>query len=99
MLADHELGPGEGGGDVDGRQLPDRALGATQAPDVEAVDADQLARPLDVEVLLGAGIARRFVGGGVAGDQPQALGAGVQAVTAEDLPDAVGREVKSRDVV
>src|SRR5712691_3846681 len=44
LPADDELGPGEGGVDVDRAQLPDRALAAAQAPDVETVDADQLAR-------------------------------------------------------
>src|SRR5215218_7407723 len=61
-------------------KLPDRAVGALEPPDVEAVDADQLAGPVDVDVLLGAGIARRLVGCGVTGDQPQPLGARVQAV-------------------
>jgi hypothetical protein len=92
LLADHELGPGERRCDVDRGQLPDRALGALQPPDVEAVDADQLAGPVDVDVLFGAGIARRLVGSGVAGDQPQALGPGVQAVAAQDLPDTIGRD-------
>ena len=90
--ADDELGPGERGVDVDRGELPDRALGAAQASDVEAVDPDQLARPVDVDVLLGTGVARRLVGRGVAGDQPQPLGAGVQPVAAEHLPDAVGRD-------
>src|SRR5712691_727230 len=51
LPADDELGPGEGGVDVDRAQLPDRALAAAQAPDVETVDADQLARALDLDVL------------------------------------------------
>src|SRR5207344_3523176 len=69
---------------------PDLALGAPQATDVEAVDPDQLTGPGDVDVALGAGIARWLVGRRVAGHQPQALGARVEAVAAEHLPDAVG---------
>ena len=56
-LGDHELGPGERGGDVDRRQVPVRPLGAAQAPDVEAVDPDQLAGMIDVDVPLGAWVA------------------------------------------
>lgn len=90
VLADRQVGPRERRGDVDRGELPDRALGPSQAPDVEAVDPDQLAGPLSVDVLLGAGISRRLIGRGVAGDQPEPLGARVQAVAAEHLPDAVG---------
>jgi hypothetical protein len=60
-IADHQLGPRERRCDVDRGQLPDRALGPPQPPDVEAVDPDQLAAPLDVDVALGARIARRLV--------------------------------------
>jgi hypothetical protein len=63
---------------------------ALQAPDGEAVDADQLAGALDIDVAVGDEITGRLVGRGVAGDQPEALGAGVQAVATEDLPDAMG---------
>jgi len=77
------------------RELPDRALDARQAADEEAVDPDQLAGPGDVDVALWAGVSGRLVGSGVAGDQPQALGAGVEAVAAEHLPDAVGRDDNS----
>src|SRR5207344_662048 len=90
LLGDHQLRPAEGGGDVDRGELPDLALGAPQATDVEAVDPDQLTGPGDVDVALGAGIARWLVGRRVAGHQPQALGARVEAVAAEHLPDAVG---------
>jgi hypothetical protein len=41
---------------------------------------------------LGAGIPRRLIGRLVAGDQPEPPDAGVQAVTAQHLPDAVGRD-------
>src|SRR2546425_4771105 len=67
-------------------------LGALQTPDVKAVDADQLSGAIDIDVALGAGITRRLIGRRVAGDEPQALGAGVQPVAAEHLPDAVGRD-------
>ena len=68
------------------------AAGAFEPADVEAVDPDQLARPIDVEVALRAWVARRLVGRGVAGDQREPLGAGVEAVAAEHLPDAVWRD-------
>ena len=45
LLADHEFPPGVGGGDGNRGELPDRALGALQSSDVEAVDPDQLTRP------------------------------------------------------
>jgi len=90
LLGDHQLRPAEGRGDVDRGELPDLALGAPQAADVEAVDPDQLAGPGDVDVALWARIARWLIGSGVTGNQPQALGAGVEAVAAEHLPDAVG---------
>jgi hypothetical protein len=43
-------------------------------------------------VALGARIARRLVGGGVAGDERVALRARVEPVAAEQLPDAVRRD-------
>jgi len=90
LLADNELRPGKAGSDVDCGQLPDRALGASETADVEAVDPDQLAGTVNVNVLFRAGIPGRLVGSGVASDQPEPFGAGVQPVAAEDLPDAVG---------
>ena len=51
LRADDELGPRKRRGDVDRCELPDRAVGALQPADVEAVDADQLARALDVNLL------------------------------------------------
>jgi hypothetical protein len=59
LFADHQLGPRERGGDIDRSQLPDRAVRAPEPPDVETVDPDELARPVDVDVLLGT----RVVGG------------------------------------
>jgi hypothetical protein len=60
-----------------------------QAADEKAVDADQLARMLAVDVRLGSRLARRFKRRAVAGDQRQALGARVQAMLAKGLVDAV----------
>ncbi len=62
LAADDELGPGERGADVDRGQLPDRTLGPAQASDVEAVEADELAGPLDLDVRLGYRLLRRLVG-------------------------------------
>jgi len=90
--ADDELRPGEGGAEVDRRQLPDRAFRAAQAADVEAVDPDQLARPVDLDVGLRRRLGRRLVGGTVAGDQREALGSRVEAVPAQTAPDPVRRD-------
>ena len=85
-----QLGPDVGGGDVDGGVLPDGALGSGQASDEEAVELDLLARPLGVDVALWRGrLGLALVGVAVAGDQRQALGAGVEADAAEDAPDTV----------
>jgi hypothetical protein len=51
-----------------------RALGVGQPPDEEAVDADQLAGPPALDPRLGLGLARRLIGGPVAGDQLQPPG-------------------------
>ena len=92
VSADDQLGPGVGGVAVDRGELPDRALGATEAADVEAVDPDQLAGPLDVDVRFRLGLAWRFVGGAVAGDEREPLGARVEPVSAQAAPDTVGRD-------
>jgi hypothetical protein len=89
VFADDELGPRERGSDVNCCELPDRALSAAQPSDVEAVDPDQLAGLIDVNVLHGARIARRLIGRGIAGDERETLRAGVQTVTAEHLPHRV----------
>jgi hypothetical protein len=60
--------------------------------EVEAVDADELAGMVDVDVL---GLLRRVWCrarvGGVADDQAQALAARVDAVPSEHPPDTVAR--------
>ena len=52
LAADDELGPGEGGVDVDRGQLPDGALCAAKPPQVEAVDPDQLTRMINLDMRL-----------------------------------------------
>src|SRR5215204_3921454 len=88
--ADDQVGPGVAGGDVDRAQLPDRPVGAVQAADEEAVDADQLAGPLGLDVPLRLGLARWLVGSAVAGDQREPLGARVEAMPAKTAPHPVG---------
>jgi hypothetical protein len=66
-----------------------------QATDEEAVDPDQLARPGRLDVRLGLGVGRRLVGGPVASDERQPLGASIEPVAAERLPDAVRRHGKA----
>jgi len=51
-------------------------------PDVEAVDADQLARARSLDLRIGLTRARRLVGGSIASDERKALVAGVQSVPA-----------------
>src|SRR5207247_937887 len=87
--ADDQLGPGVGGVAVDRGQLPNGTVGALQPPDVEAVEADQLARPLDLDVRLRSRLARRLVGRPVAGNEREPLGARVQPVPAQAAPGAV----------
>jgi hypothetical protein len=69
-------------------QLPDRARGPAQAPDVEAVEADQLTRSLDLDVQLRLGLARRLVGRAVASDQRESLRARVEPMSAQTAPNA-----------
>ena len=70
-----QLGPAEGRGDVNRGVLPDGALGARQAPDVEAVELDLLARLGGVDVTLRRRqIGLAFVAIAMASDQDQALG-------------------------
>jgi hypothetical protein len=89
LLADHELRPCIGGGDVDRCELPDRALSALESSDVEAVDPDELTRPRDIDVLLRSGISGWLIRCRVASDQPETLRPGVQPVTAQNLPHTV----------
>src|SRR3954452_13869145 len=85
-----QLSPAERRGDVDGRVLPDRALGPAQAADVEAVELDLLARLGRVDVTLGRRqIGLALVGIAMPSDQRQALGAGVQAHAAQHAPHPV----------
>src|SRR3954452_24854211 len=82
--------PAERRGDVDGRVLPDRALGPAQAADVEAVELDLLARLGRVDVTLGRRqIGLALVRIAMPSDQRQALGAGVQAHAAQHAPHPV----------
>jgi hypothetical protein len=73
-LGEHRCG--QAGNPLDGLPAPDsvswpdRAFGALQPPDVEAVDAHPLTGPIDDDVLLGTRISGRLVACGVAGDQP-----------------------------
>jgi len=53
--ADGEIGPAGGAVAVDRGDLPDRAGAAVQPADEEAVEADKLARPLDVDIRLRPG--------------------------------------------
>ncbi len=48
VRGDVELGPRIGAADVDRRVLPDHPLGPRKAADPEAVDLDELARPIHV---------------------------------------------------
>src|SRR5207244_7971375 len=83
-----ELGPGEGGRDVDRGQLPDRALRARQAADEEAIEANQLPRTLrlDMPLPLRPG---RLVGRRIARDERQPLRTRVETVPTQAAPDAV----------
>jgi hypothetical protein len=65
LRAADELGPAERRGDVERAQLPDGAFRAGEPADVEAVDPDQLAWELRLDVPLRFRLARRLVGSGV----------------------------------
>ena len=53
-----QLRPRVGGGDVDGRVLPDRAPGAGEAPDMEAIELDQLSGGGDLQVVSPCSLSR-----------------------------------------
>ena len=53
VVGGDEVGPRVGAVGVDRGDLPDGAGRAVQAPDVEAVDADQLARARSLDVRIG----------------------------------------------
>jgi len=61
-----------------------------EAADEETVEADQLARTLRLDVLLGPRCAWRLVGSGVARDKAQPFAAGVETMPAQTASDAVG---------
>ena len=90
-----ELGPGVGAGDINGRVLPRRSLGAAEPSDAEAVHLYHLAGIVSVNMAnLGFG-TMWFWRCGVAGDQAQALGSGLQAVPSQHPPDPVGRQLEA----
>ena len=64
-----------------------------QAADEEAVDTDQLARPVGVDVWLWLRLARRFIGGPIAGHEPSRL-ARVSRRGAQTTPDAVWADLQ-----
>jgi len=63
-----------------------------QAADEEAVDADQLARPLRLDMALRLGLARRLGGRAVAGDEREPPAPGREPVPAQTAPDPVRRD-------
>jgi hypothetical protein len=70
--------------------LPEGALGATEQADAEAIELDELAGVVDVQVPLWRRSGPLGLGwSGVAGDQAVALGAGAQAMAVEHPPHAV----------
>ena len=87
---DVQLGPGEGGGGIDRRVLPDHAFGAGEAADAEAVQLHELAGVVHGDVALGLGLTCQLRWGGVAGEQRKAQGPRTDAVAAQYAPDAVG---------
>jgi hypothetical protein len=68
-----------------------RCLWPREPPDAKTVHLDQLGGVVDLDVALRRRLTLdRFVKSGVAGDQPEPLGFGVQPVSAQDLVDPVG---------
>ncbi|MDP8909415.1 MAG: hypothetical protein M3N47_09955 [Chloroflexota bacterium] len=61
----------------------------------EAVDPDELAGALAVDVRRWLRVAGRLERRAVAGDERQALGARVQAMTTQRLVDPVGRDLQA----
>src|SRR5207247_3210589 len=62
VFAADDVGPSVGGADVDRGQLPDGLLHVVEAADEEAVEADQLAWPLRLDVLLDGRRTGRLIG-------------------------------------
>ena len=86
-----ELGPDVRAREVDGRVLPDPPGGARESAHVEAVEADELARVVDLDVPWR--LRRPTLGfgrGGIARDERQAGQPPGQAVPAQDPPHPVG---------
>jgi hypothetical protein len=76
--------------------LPQRSLGARQSSDAETVQLHQLARVLDVDVALRRVLfLDRLIRSGVAGDETETLGLGVEPVAPEHLVDPVGRDLET----
>lgn len=67
-----------------------------QAPDEEAVDGDQLARTLRLDVPLRLGLAGRLVCGAIARNERQPAESGGEAVPAQAMPNAVVRDAQAR---
>ena len=85
-----EGGPGVAGGDIKGGVLPGAPAGPGQLADMETVQLHQVARLRRLDVADGLRDPRPRLGRGlVARDQPQPLGARIEAGAAEDVPDAV----------
>lgn len=73
--------------------MPARALGARQPTDREAVHLHEFAGVVDVDVALGLGVPLDRLGWrGIAGDESQPLGLGVEPVPSQDLVDPVGAD-------
>ncbi len=70
------------------------ALGARQPPDAEAIELDELAGMVDLQVPLRRRLGPLRLGwGGTPADQAIAPGPGAQVVAAQHPPDPVGRQL------
>jgi hypothetical protein len=88
-----ELGPDVARGEIDRGVLPDPPGRTRQPADVEAVEADELARAVDLDVALDRGGDRLRAGwAGIAGDERQPGQPSGQAVPAQDPPHAAGTD-------
>jgi hypothetical protein len=67
-----------------------------QSADEEAVDTDQLAGSLGLDVTLRLRLARRLVGGAVASDKREPLRARVEPMPTQAAPDTVGGNDQAR---
>jgi hypothetical protein len=73
-MAGAEEGPGEGTEDIGGPVMLDHALGARQTTDVEAVQLNDLARSLHLEMALGWRLRPRRQAGRGIGRPPSEAG-------------------------